>query len=72
MAQNGIMEDVKTEAMETNGQTEDFQKLTEYGINIKVANELVKIYESGKRTSEAIHKKLLVCCNGTGSTKYRH
>lgn len=36
--------EVKTEETPT----EDFQKLTEYGINIKVANEIVKIYETGK------------------------
>nr|ABP04054.1 RNA-binding protein [Pinctada fucata] len=64
MAQNGIMEQVKTEIkteedMETNGQTEDFQKLTEYGINIKVANELVKIYESGKLAHADLDERAL-------------
>lgn len=38
----------KTETeVKTEPQSEEFQKLTEYGINTKVATEIVKIYETG-------------------------
>ena len=62
MAENGETEAMVTEvkeepqeAMETNEtesedteHTEDYQKLIDYGINAKVANELDKIYKSGE------------------------
>ena len=57
MAENGETEvkvdEVKGEQgqgepMETDvTRTEDYQKLIEYGINVKVASELDKIYQSG-------------------------
>ena len=52
MAQNGDIEPMEqgdaTETMETEEHTEDYQKLVDYGISEKVANELDKIYRSGK------------------------
>ncbi len=53
MAENGIvaMDQEDTEPMETQDtedRTEDYPKLIEYGINEKVAQELDKIYTSGK------------------------
>nr|XP_011423056.1 heterogeneous nuclear ribonucleoprotein R isoform X2 [Crassostrea gigas] len=47
--------EVKTEETPT----EDFQKLTEYGINIKVANEIVKIYETGKLSPEDLDERAM-------------
>jgi hypothetical protein len=49
METNGVKVEVKTETeVKTEPQSEEFKKLTEYGINTKVATEIVKIYETGK------------------------
>ena len=48
METNGVTVKQEPEVKTEEPPTEDFQKLTEYGINIKVANEIVKIYETGE------------------------
>ena len=60
MAENGDVDsvepmeqgDTKTETMETEERTEDYQKLVDYGISEKVASELDQIYKSGKLTKD--------------------
>ena len=49
MAQNGLEMDSATEErlLSDDIKTEEYEKLTEYGISEKVAEELVKIYKTG-------------------------
>lgn len=41
----------ESESVENGNHTEDYQKLIDYGINAKVADELDVIYKSGKLLS---------------------
>lgn len=76
MAENGDVEvkaepmeqqgDNSAETMETEEKTEDYQKLVDYGISEKVANELDNIYKSGEcllRTLFKIARILLGAVN---------
>lgn len=52
-----VVEEIKTESSSEEEHTEDYQKLIDYGINAKVANELDKIYKSGESISPTRTRK---------------